>query len=179
MLFLFTQCTTHSVSQREVEIYQTLREAADKQRGDFVFFMKHLPQRSPEDSLVVQHHQSIQKASVVIGQQLLALEQMLIVQVGQGKNSKTQLPNRLQAIKATRQLLIVHTKPLEQALKRYAQHLKSIGKNVPLPDLKTWKGNLYQTLFERATLLKSITILQQIRCDVWHNANLVSQRVSA
>lgn len=178
MIFSFAQCTTHSVSQREVEIYQTLRETADKQRGDLDFFMKHLPRSTSDDSLIVQHL-SIQKAAAAVAQQLLTLEQMLIMQVGKGKNPKTQLPNRLIAIKATQQLLVAHIKPLEQVLKRHVQHLKSIGKNVPLPDLKVWKGDLYQTSFEQATLLRSITMLQQIRCDVWYNANLLSQRVSS
>ncbi|EAY27989.1 hypothetical protein M23134_02658 [Microscilla marina ATCC 23134] len=169
---LLWSCQAKKLSQREVTIYQTLREAAQQQRQDVHYFIRQAP-----DSLE-QVYQLIVKKATAIDQALVALNDTLVQQAGKGVDAQTQAPKQAYEITQTHQILKPKLGQLNQTLRQYNEFLKMKAKGVPVPDLKVYDEKLYSRYFEGAHLMQCLHMLQQIRNDVWFNANLVSQRLS-
>lgn len=179
MLSICVSCKPpQTVNQREADIYHVLQKATAKQQQDFEYFTTVILKDVHPDSLVSKNNAMMKAAaqkSIILIQKL---EKTLIEKAGKGTNPETKLPKRPQEVRSTAKLIKAQIAPIKQSLAAYVGLIKQIGKDVPLPDLKTWEGNLYVRYFEGATLMKSLIMLQQMKNDVWHNANLVSQRTS-
>ncbi|WP_299458963.1 hypothetical protein [uncultured Microscilla sp.] len=172
MGLLLWSCQTKKVNQREVAIYQTLREAAQQQRQDVHYFTRQAP-----DSLE-QVYQLIVKKATTIDQALVALNDTLVQKAGKGVDTKTQAPKQAYETAQTHQILKPKLVQLNQTLRQYYEFLKVKAKGVPVPDLKVYDEKLYSRYFEGTPLIQCLQMLQQLRNDVWFNANLVSQRLS-
>ncbi len=172
-------CTSDQTNDpRKTEVYRVLQEATIKQRQDFEYFTKVVLKDIPPDSLISQNNQRIKNEVIQLLADIQLLEKELITKAGNGLQPKTQLPQRPNEVKITAKILHTKVPVLEKKLNQYVALLQEIGKEVPLPDLKTWKGDLYSSYFEGTTLMESLVMLQQISNDIWYNANLVSQRTS-
>ncbi len=166
-------CQTKQVTERETTIYYTLRQAAQQQHKDAIFFT----QKPPSDSLGLVYQQVIAKASV-IDEALTMLNDTLIQQAGKGIDPHTKAPQQAYEIKHTHQILQQQLPAIDQQLRGFNTFLKTKAQDVPIPDLKTYAPPLYAHYFEEAHLMQCLHMLQQIRNDVWFNTNLVNQRLS-
>ncbi|OJJ14077.1 hypothetical protein BKI52_44650 [marine bacterium AO1-C] len=179
MIFIFFGCDSdQTTNPREIEVYQVLQEATIKQLKDFEYFTKVILKDTHPDSLISRNNQRIKKWVIQLMADIQLLEKELVTKAGDGTQPNTKFPKRPNEIKITAKTLKAKIPPIEKSLIQYVALLKEIGKDVPLPDLKTWEGSLYPRYFEGTTLMQSLVMLQQIRNDVWYNANLVSQRTS-
>ena len=179
MIFVFLGCESDQTTDlRQIEVYQVLQEATIKQRKDFEYFTKVILKDLHPDSLVSQNNLRIKNMVIQLMADIQLLEKELLTKAGKGTQPDTKLPKRPNETQVTATTLQAKIPALGKVLNQYVTLLKKIGKDVPLPDLKTWEGNLYARYFEGTTLMESLVALEQIRNDVWHNANLVSQRTS-
>lgn len=166
-------CQSRQVTEREIAIYQTLRQAAQQQHKDALFFT----QKPSHDSLGQLYQQIIQKAKAV-DQALAELNNTLIQRAGKGIDPQTQLPKEAYETTQTHQILKPRLASINQQLRQFNTFLKTKAQGVPLPDLKAYEQNLYLRYFKDAHLIQCLHMLQQIRNDVWFNTNLVNQRLS-
>lgn len=166
-------CQTKQVTQREITIYHTLRQAAQQQHKDAIFFT----QQPPSDSLEQVYQQVIKKANA-IDQALVALNDTLIKQAGKGIDTQTKAPKQAYETKNTHQILQQKLPTISQQLGQFNAFLKTKAQGIPVPDLKTYEQNLYIHYFKGAYLIQCLHMLQQIRNNVWFNTNLVNQRLS-
>lgn len=166
-------CQTKQVTEQETTIYYTLRQAAQQQHKDAIFFT----QKPPSDSLGQVYQQVIAKANA-IDQALVALNDTLIQQAGKGMDKQTKAPQQAYETKLTHQILQQKLPAIDQQLHGFNTFLKTKAQGIPIPDLKTYESPLYTHYFEEAHLMQCLHMLQQIRNDVWFNTNLVNQRLS-
>jgi len=181
MIFALLGCESNQTADadpRQIEVYQVLQEAAVKQQQDFDYFTKIILKDVSPDSLASKNNRQIETKANQLMSDIQELEKELLTKAGNGTQPNTKLPKHPNEITETAKILQTKVPPLSKALNQYVVLLKKIGQEIPLPDLKTWEGDLYARYFKGTTLMESLVMLEQIRNDIWYNANLVSQRTS-